>query len=556
MSGESDAKRRIGKVARSRSVSAFIILVLLSIAAFLTRLMPISISRYPFNNDSLTSCGIASDILSSGHLQLLPPSVYGETHAGSTPAFGLLISFFSGCLGSAPLETAQLLVAVLAVLTIGGVFVLARMILGDLLGATTAGLTAILLGTFVFTTGSAWPEALGVSLFVLILISFVRRSAIEFRVLCFLGLMLIPLVHHLVAAVALITLAYVVLWSWYFAIWNRSLRKRNLLDMVTIAVPALWAVFYYSSVSLDRLSVFSSTMEVALLVSSFCLLGLVSVIVLSMKTHSKLTFAPVVGIAALILLVLSYYGYLFSYTPSSPERAYLLFAAFTSIIVAFSWFGAELIIEHRPVYRAIAVGLLLPPLTIMGYGLVRSSAALSQQIIYRTFDFLDIFIFLGVGAAIVGLRARHVTRYAALSITVVICLVLSFPYGYASEQLLGVRHDTQAYEVDTLGWLNDHGGANHLMSDERLSHVALSMFGFSKDASLPDHFKRGDQISSSWICLAEASWTTAGVNNYPMGLLVIPESNFTAALDASDVFYVGGPIGDQTILFTGSDLEL
>ena len=417
-----------------------------------------------------------------------------------------------------------------------------------------AGLAAVMMGTFVFTTGSVWPEALGFGLLVLALLSFVKRSAREFRMMCFTILMILPLVHHLVAAVALITFSFLVLWSWYFAAMKTKLKSRNLIDLETVLVPALWAVIYYSYVSLDRLSVFGSALGIALMVSSFALMGLISIVVLSMKSHVKYTFGPLVGVGFATLLVLDYSGYVNPYTPSAPETAYLLLVVCASFLVSLAWYGSELIVEHMQVYRAVQIGLLVSPLMIIGYGLARGASALSQQILYRTFDFLDIFIFLGIGAAIFGLRARRAGLYTVLSLLVILTLAISFPFGYASEQLLGVRHDSQGYEIDALGWTRGHNNNTHLLADERLSHMGSSLYGFPKDASLPDHLKHGVQISSTWICLAEKSWTSAGVNDYPAGLVVIPWSNFTMTLDAANVLYLGGSLRDQAVVFTGSEV--
>ncbi|MBU0685069.1 MAG: hypothetical protein KJ653_04380, partial [Candidatus Thermoplasmatota archaeon] len=68
--------------------------VVIAVASFLTRLYPLSISPYPFNNDSITECEIASEILGSGHLNLPSISEQG-THSMGIPVFNVLIAYFS-----------------------------------------------------------------------------------------------------------------------------------------------------------------------------------------------------------------------------------------------------------------------------------------------------------------------------------------------------------------------------------------------------------------------------------------------------------------------------
>src|SRR5512136_653425 len=85
---------------------------IITVAAFLTRLIPRSFSTYPFNNDGLTECGMANDILSSGHLAFISENAGSASHAGTLPALNVVIAFFAGELGVDAYECAQITSAV------------------------------------------------------------------------------------------------------------------------------------------------------------------------------------------------------------------------------------------------------------------------------------------------------------------------------------------------------------------------------------------------------------------------------------------------------------
>lgn len=528
--------------------TAFFILLA---AGFLTRLLPLSISQYPFNNDSLTECSLASSILDSGHLRVLNDAVNGTTHSLATPAMNVLIAYVSSMLGVSPFECSQVLIATVALVTIGGIYMIARDFSGGIVGGVTAGLMAVMMGTFVFTTGSVWKGSLGIALLVMIFVSFIRRSELRFRVLCFVLLMVVPLVHHLVATIALLAIAFPLVWSWFLAVTTHSVRKRNVADLTMIAVPVAWTIWYYSTVSFDRFLVLSSFSNVVLLLGGFLALCGIAIAVLSMKNHSKRTFAPLLGIGMVVLLVLDYNGYLYSYAPSAPHYYLYLVVAF-GFIFSIAWYGSEVILERRPRYDATHLGLLLAPLAVMGYGFFGGFSSSSHQIIYRSFDFADLFIFAGGGAAVCWLFSNRRKAYPIVAGVVIVSLAVSFPFAYDTQTLLGVRHDTQAYEVDGIRWIAGAQLLPHMVSDERLSYIGQAMADIPKDNSLPTHFATNYTLPPFWIGVLEYDWLSTGVNNYPEGLEVVSKSDYIRVMEHSNVFYVGGPLENRLIIYSTS----
>jgi len=550
-SGNADMSRH-GAPPRGMSVSTGIVFSVLCIGAFLIRLLPLYHSPYPFNNDSLVACGIASDIMTSGHLDLSHDSAWSGTTSLYTPLMNLLLAFFSSSHGVNPVECAQLVAAVLSVVTIAAVALMGRIVSGFQFGGFAAGFAALLMGTFVFTTGSVWKETLSMSLFVLLIYSYMQRNQPRFRMLLFLILVCLPFAHHLTATVAFMMMTFLLIWSLFFAITHSGLQSRHYSDLLSVGLPVAVALVYYPLVADDQLFGSNGVIEILLLSATVCLLCLLAMGVLLRKSHSKWTFSPIVGAGLVIFLLADYLGYSFQYTPSV-AHSYLLLVLASGIIVAAAWYGTEVIIERRPAYRAVQLGLLVSPITIMIFGLLGGFSVASHQVIYRTFDFLDVFIFLGIGMAFVTMRVRRSKIYLIVAICVIASLAISFPFAYESEQLLGVRHDTQTYEVEAAEWLDSHAYSAWLVSDERLGYISSVVSRLPKDPILPQYLLNNVSVSEDWFCMAEDSWTTTGVNDYPRGEVVILPTDYMWALAAADVIYLGGPLGDRIAIFAGSE---
>lgn len=535
----------------AEGLTAFKALLVVSVAAFMTRLLPLSISQYPFNNDTLTESSLATQILESGHLHTSANTSWYGTHSGATPVLNVFLAFMSSVFGISPNECAQLLAAIVAILTVGSLFLLGRLVSGSLRGGIATSFAAILMGTFVFVTGSAWKEMLGVSLFVFVLLTYVWRDRLEYRVLSLAILIVLPLVHHLVALVVLLIFAYLLSWSWFYAFAGGRPRRRHVEDLVLVAIPVVWAVTYYSLVSFDRISLVSSPIMLLLFGVSLVVASALAIFVLSIKNHSKWTFAPLAGLGLFLVITLDYYGFLFPYSTSATEL-YIVLAVSSGLLFGLAWYGTEVILEHKPLHRAIQIALIISPMSILGFGVINVISSASHQIIYRTFDFADVFVFLGIGTAIAWLYEKRRKAYLPIGLCTIALLLASFPFAYQTDELLGVRHDTQAYEMDAIRWLTEGVDSPFLESDERLGHIAEAAFGVPKHPNLPGALIRNTTTTTlpvESIFLMEDSWVKSGVNDFPYGKVVVPMDNYTWALRSADVLYIGGPSTDRVVLF-------
>jgi hypothetical protein len=410
---------------------------------------------------------------------------------------------------------------------------------------------ALMMGTFVFTTGSVWKEAFGFALILLVLVAFIRRNEPRFRILCMTTLMVTPLVHHLVAVIALLMVAFPVVWGWFYALSKHSVRSRHWEDLAMVVLPAIWLYVYYKTVSLDSFETALSKMGLLFIIVAFVVLSFVQIAVLSIKNHRTLTFAAIPGIIVIVLSVLDYYGYVFPYTPTAPQVYLMLIFAF-GVFVSIAWYGTEFAMESGHRYRAVQLGLLLAPATVVAFSVLEGFTIVSHKSIYRSFDFVDIFIFLGVGLAISSAFSLRKRIYPILAAAMIVFLVLSFPFGYYSDQTLGVRHDTQSYEVDAVMWLSHSQSRPQLLSDERIAYMGLAMAGIPKDPGLVGAISGEVLMSHHWFFAFDDSYLTSGVSDYPRGLVIVPLSNSTRMVDASDVMYIGGPHSDRVIILASS----
>ena len=522
-------------------------------AAFLTRLWPLAFSSYPFNNDGLTECSLATQILETGHLSILPDGWIGTTHSTAIPAMNIVLAYASSALGVDPFEFGQIFTAIISVLTIAGVYLLGRIFSGNVRGGIASALMGVMMGTFVFTSGSVWKEAVGFGLITVVLLAFIRRNEVRFRILCIATLMVMPLVHHLVAVIALLLIAYPVVWGWFFALSKRSVRHRHFEDLAMIGLPFIWLYVYYTGVSLGSFETVSSKTGLLLMIAAFAALSIVQIGILSIRNHSKRTFALLPGIAVISLSIMDYYGFLFPYTPTAPLVSLILMFTFGALL-SLAWYGAEFAVEFRGRYRAVQLGMLFAPATVIGFSVLEGLSLTSQKALYRSFDFVDPFIFIGVGLAMTSAFCYRKRAYPVLATIMIIFLVLSFPFGYYSDQTLGVRHDTQSYEVDAVRWLSESQSHLQLTSDERIAYIGLAIADIPKGSGLISSFDGNLTPPSHWFVAFDDSYLVSGVNDYPYGFTTIPLWNSTELVGRSDVMYIGGPLCDRITIVARSSI--
>ena len=528
------------------------ILLILVVIAFSTRLLPLSISSYPFNNDGITESRIAEDILASEHLSYPESSYYIDTHSIIFPVYNILLAFCSALCDVSPYSISHYLVAVFSAVTILAGYAIALRISSSVTGAVSAAMVLSLFGTFVYLSGSAWKESLGVAMLLLLTYAFMNRNDKRYLILELMILAMLPLVHHLLTVIAYLMLVYLTCWSVLHASVKRSFGKPNLIDIAILVIVSTSAYVYYAGNSFQRLAEYGSLDSLILLLLAFIALFLLMAFTLSRMKRSRLTLAPVVASVLAFFVAMDYSGSIFPYASGYSSNVIFLGLMFC-VIVGMAWYGFEKIVRSDNRYKAIPLGLLLPVLTLLSFAALSGFSLESHKVFYRTYDFADIALALGVSIAIVSLSNKK-TR--VVMITALMCLlVCTFPFAYLTGQLVGVRHDTQQYEVDGLAWIDIHVGSSlSIRTDERLSYCARALYDYNKDPYLPSMLAAEEMSNPRFINLLIEEWMEVGVNDYPRGYIVLSDEYVHRVLSQSNVIYCGGPESNSLVVFRTSSI--
>lgn len=530
------------------------ILVILSLLAVSTRLLPLAISSLPFNNDGITECVAASDILEAERFDSLGGYILSTAHSQLTPVYNVFLAFVSSLVGSDPFGTAQIAVAFFSAVTVTTGYLIALQLTKSVKGAIAAGLVLALYGTFLFLTGSKWKISLGVALLLLLFYAYMNRHDRKMFILEILLLATLPLVHHLVTVVAYLALAYLAVWSFAYAIRGEGIRRRHLADLAVVGMLSFAVYAYYYFGALERTSYINDGAGFAALIAIFGAFSLILIAVLRRRTKSRFTLAPVPAAVIFALFAWDYFNPIFSYTQGAPPYVFLLVLS-TSALIALAWFGFERLHTIESPYRAIPFCALLPVLTLFVFALAMGTGVASHQIFYRSFDFAVISMALGVAASIAYFRPKPRLQAIAVFLLILV-LLISLPFAYLTGPLEGVRHDTQTYEMDAINWVyTATGDDSTIRSDERISYLAKALHNYGKDPYLVLDLAAGylpPAYSKYNIVLEE--WTEIGVNAYPEGHVTVDETFLDGILLASNVFHVGGPSSNNILVFRLSSL--
>jgi len=524
--------------------------IILCVFAFSTHALPYSLSPYPFNNDGIYESSVAQDIIENGHMTAVDLDSGKPMHSEPTPVFNTFLAFCSATLGSDPMSSSQLLVAAISLLTVIGVYVLLRHSVGNVTASLLGGMAAVLFGTFVYLTSSVWKESLGIALYMLLLFAYSQRGNRAMYGVVIVVLAIVPFVHHLVAFVSYLTIAYITAWSMIYAVRKGRPTYRHYAEATGIVVAGCVILLYYHLVSFTRSSYLDPTTGLLPMIAIALALSLLMSMTLLRKNHWPGTFAPLVAVFVLAIVIVDYFNPLFTYSPYSPIASYVPLTISTVVLIALAWYGLEGLAESTSKYRAIPFGALLPALTLVCFALLSPSVESRHQLIYRSMDFADPAIFLGMGFGVAHLIHRKKFPNLVIAVTIT-ALLVSFPFGIYTQELLGVRHDTQESEIDAIDWIvaADMNHDPYVQSDERVSYITRSLFGIGKDNKLPMNLVENNSLAPDVFYVYEQFWSSVGVSDYPRPFAQPSASYMRALLSVENVIYIGGSPDDQLIVF-------
>jgi hypothetical protein len=521
------------------------------LTALLVRSLSLQWSPLPYNIDGLSELRVTQDILFSHHLDFPALTNEAESYVSDMPILGLLSAFFCSTLGINPVDSFQLLSALLGAITVSLFFLVFRQHWNTSKGALASALVLALTGSFVFSSGCTWKESLGFVFLALALYSYPLRDQPQYRLLLGSSLLLTIFTHHHITIAAFVIVTFAVM----IDLANRTskessklLSRRELLDVLTVITAWTVAIVYYWHVHLPYIDYLSPSTDLYLYLAVAFLLVLVGVRL--SRRDRPMTRAPIELVVPAAGTLLMAYNYVHPIFPGMPAPAGLIAVPFLAylILVAPAWTGVQFALVKRSQTKNLLLAMLLGPLSLILFAFLRSNDATSQLIIYRTFDLVmpAFALLIGVGFAFI-VKGRVRLGIAAGASLVIVC-ASTLPIAYSSQELFGVENQTYWFEYDAVEWFSEHG-VQGFASDQRLSETGARLFDLNGSRGLPYDLREGIALNGSSFFVLERSWTTAGAQEFPFGVVVVSNETVSQKLNSSSVFYVGGPLDNQLVGF-------
>lgn len=540
---------------------ALLLGALVFVIALVARLLPFLYSGLPYNIDGFSIANIAERTQASGHLFPIP----GDPNLPNykVPLYALFVVVLSDLAGAAPLAIIQPAAPFVGAASVLALFALVRRVTRSDAAAGFAGLFLALDGTYVFSTATAIKASLAFALLPIVLHLYWHRQDPRKRGLAAILLLVLPWIHHLSALLTFLAVGLVLAVD--LARWSSrgELRTRRVALEVALG-PALFVpgLLHYHLVDLMYLRQVDDARQIVLFLSVLLLAVLLQ---LSLSRAARLgpwflgrrrtgwrrlvDEKVLLPAGALALLLANHQASVFAGTIRT-KPAVLWFVAPYLVLVAVGLIGFNVIRHTRNGFRPLATAMLLGPLAVMAFALLRGLDPLSFLVLYRSFPYLEVGIALcvGVGAAYVVARMRRPARKAAFAVAVTVLLVATLPLGYASADLYDVENATAAYEFRAMSHL--HGLGDPYAGMDQRFHSTTSWYFFQRgDGGLPDAIARGGSLARYDVLLVQSSWTDRGAQRHPLPNLVLAPDALADALARHDVVYsVVSPIGDATIV--------
>ncbi len=537
-------------------------MLVLYLITLLIRWIPLFLSPLSYNIDGFSMAGVSDGIISSGHWSLNSP-LYGVAYNQKTPFFPMILSEFSLITGISPLYVEQYMLPFITASIPPFVFYFVSKLTQNLTASIAAALFLAFNGLFSFLTGSIMKESLGLLLIPVGLYLYMQREDIRKRILLSLLLIFITFVHYRSTLMLQIFLILLLSWDTIRLFDAGKLRLKGLLmDIIGIPFIGVVSLLYYLWVSMQDYYGRAFNINEMVLFLSVAFIWLLIYIRFMKKSYSSggksflrylVDWKAIALAIALGAFLLNSRKLVFAGTINTSPV--LIAAAVPYIIlIIISLLGLSIMQRYRnnylPLVAAIYAGTFIP----ITYSLVRGLDAFSQEILYRSYNFMDFAtaISLGIGLAFIYalLKGRFFTDGSkqslrvgipavfALFAVVVILLAATVPLGYDTVELFGVQNVTYEYEVNAIDWTKS-ANCTHVGTDQRLGDIMRDYNNLSHSKSLPWELKYQKPVNSRFILL-EGSWRTWGAQMHPSSPVKVEESTFSSLINRHSLIFSSG----------------
>lgn len=534
----------------------------LYLITLLIRWIPLFLSPLSYNIDGFSMAGVSDGIISSGHWSINSP-MYGVAYNQKTPFFPVILSEFSLITGIPPLYVEQYMLPFITASIPPFVFYFVSRLTQNITASIAAALFLSFNGLFSFLTGSIMKESLGLLLIPVGLYLYMGREDIRKRLLLTLLLIFITFVHYRSTLMLQIFLILMLSWDTIRLFDAGKLRFGDLLmDVAGIPLVGFISLLYYFWVSMQDYYDRAFNINEMVLFLSVALIWFLIYIRFMKRSFSPgrksflryLVDWKVIALAiALGAFLLNSRKLVFAGTINT-SPALLATAVPYVILILISLIGLSIMQRYRndylPLVAAIYAGTFIP----ITYSLVRGLDVFSQEILYRSYNFMDFAtaISLGIGVAFLYalLKGRFFTDGSkqslrlgipavfALFATVVILLTATVPLGYDTVELFGVQNVTYEYEVSAIDWAKS-ANCTHIGTDQRLGDIMRDYNNLSHSKSVPWKLKYQKPVDSRFILL-EDSWTTWGAQMHPSSPVKVDKSAFSSLINQRSVIFSSG----------------
>ena len=514
--------------------------------------MPLTFSPLPFGIDGFALGRISSDIAARGGWRIDPADL--NSYNQKLPGFSLLWSAVISVGGLSPLAHVQLIMPLLASLSVIPAYLFGVKATGRRLGGFVAGLFIVFFGSFLLLTSSVSKESIGLLVFPLAVLLFLERRDPRKRALSVVLLLFLAFLHPLTTLLTLgMTSALVVLAQRRAIARGRFAVRSFALDVATgpaLAIPA-WA--YYSAVDLPFLS---DLLAADALVLFLGIVVLLTALIVPMGRPARPRIGrrfvspvargilvPAIGI--LVVLGNARNG-LFAGAVGTQFGLLQMLPAI-GVLAAFAVGGYQLARRTTNRINDLVVAMLVAPVALILFGLLRGLDPESLLILYRSVDFLDYAFAILIGVAFVAAWRWLGSWRPAKAVLVagfLAALLSTTPMAWDTPAVFGVDNVTTPHEFRALAMLTSLG-AHNVTTDQRLADVGAMWFGYTTDPSLPLKLRDNKSLGGFQYALVLERWTTVGAQVHPAPNVVISMVVLQTFLAENRVVYVAGASGDR-----------
>jgi hypothetical protein len=516
------------------------------------RLVPLTFSPLPFGIDGFALARISNNIGTRGSWQIDPTSV--NSYNEKLPGFSLLWAAASMVGGFAPLTHVQLFVPFVTCLTVLPAYLFGVKATGRRLGGFVAGLFIAVFGSFLLLTSSVSKESIGLLVFPAALLLFQERADVRNRALALVLLLFLPFLHPLTTLLTLGGVASLVVLAQRRAIARGRFSVGSFaLDVATGPVLAVPAYAYYSAV---RLSFLLEILAPDALVLFLGIVVLLTALLLPMGRPAKrrigqglaspLTRAVIPPVIGLAVVLGNARTNLFAGAVGT-QRGLLEVLPAIFVLAAFVLVGYQLLRRTTNRTNDLVVSMLVAPVALILFGLLRGLDPGSLVIVYRSIDFLDyafaVLAAAGFIAAWNWLRPAGPGRVALVA-GFVAALLATTPMAWNTPAVFGVQNVTTANEFHALAFLASLHPRN-VTSDQRLADIGAMWFGYQTDPSLPVKLRDNKSVAGFDYAIVLERWTTVGAQVHPAPNVVLEPMVLERFLEENRIAYVAGLPGDR-----------